>query len=114
MFRVTKTDEITSNVEGQCSRLNVCVCVCACVLSHVLLFAAPWTVAHKAPLSVEFSRQGYWNGLPFPPPGDVLDPGIKPASLLSPALAGEFFTTGATWKALFVSTNKTKIHMLKS
>ena len=90
------------------------MCVCACVLSHVLLFAAPWTIAHKAPLSVEFSRQGYWNGLPFPPPGDILDPGIKPTSLLSPALAGEFFTTGATWKALFVSTNKTKIHMLKS
>ena len=47
-----------------------------------------------------FSGQEYWSGLPFLTPGDILDPGIKPASLASPALAGVFFTTGATWKAL--------------
>ena len=57
----------------------------------------PWTVAHQAPLSMKFSRQEYWNGLPFPSPGDLLDPGIKPVSLASPALAGGFFTTAATW-----------------
>ena len=46
-----------------------------------------------------FSNQEYWSGLPFPSPGDLPDPGIKPASLSSPALAGGFFTTGATWEA---------------
>ena len=59
----------------------------------------PWTVAQQTPLSMEFSRQEYWNGLPFPPLGDLPDPGIKPASLASPALAGGFFTTSTTWEA---------------
>ena len=53
-------------------------------------FVTPWTVAHQAPLSVGFSRQEDWSGLPFPSPGDLLDPGIEP---VSPALAGSFFTT---------------------
>ena len=89
----------------------VCVCVCACVcvrvcvcvrararaLSRVQLFATPGTVPHQAPLSMEFPRQEYWSGLPFPTPGDLPGPGIKPTSLASPALAGRFFTTSATW-----------------
>ena len=58
--------------------------------SHVRLFVTPWPVVHKAPLSNDFSRQENWSGLPFPPPGDLPDPGIKP---LSPTLAGRFFTT---------------------
>ena len=62
-------------------------------ISCILLFATSWTVAHQAPLSMEFSRQEYWSGLPFPTPGDLPDPGIKPTSLESPALAGGFFTT---------------------
>ena len=53
-------------------------------------FAIPWTLAHPAPLSMDFPRQEYWSGLPCPPPGDLPDPGIQPAS---PALAGRFFTT---------------------
>ena len=53
-------------------------------------------VAHQAPLSMEFSRQEYWSMLPCPPPGSLPDPGIEPTSLMSPALAGELFTTGAT------------------
>ena len=53
----------------------------------------PWTVAHQAPLPMGFSRQEYLSGFPFPPPGDLPDPGIKPWSLLSPLLAGGFFTT---------------------
>ena len=61
--------------------------------------AMPWTVAHKAPLSTGFFRQEYWSGLPFHPAGDLPNPGIKPASLTSPALAGEFFTIKATWQA---------------
>ena len=62
---------------------------CACVLSHVRLFATPWTVVHQAPLSMKFSKHEYWSGLPFPIPGDLSDPGIEP---VSPALAGRFFT----------------------
>ena len=49
-------------------------------LSRVQLFATPWTVAYQAPLSMGFSRQEYWNGLPFPSPGDLPDPGIEPGS----------------------------------
>ena len=64
-----------------------------CGLSHVQLFATQWTVAHQAPLSMEFSRQEYWSGLPFPTPGDLPEPGIKTASLASPALTGRFVTT---------------------
>ena len=57
------------------------------------------TVVPQAPLSMEFFRQEYWSGLPFPPPGDLPDPGIKPMSLRSVELAGGFFTTNATWEA---------------
>ena len=53
----------------------------------------PHALAHQAPLSVGFPRQKYWSRLPFPTPGDLLDPGIQPASLVSPALAGRYFTT---------------------
>ena len=60
----------------------------------------PWTVAHQAPLSMGFSRQEYWSGLPLPSPGDLPDPKIEPTSLKSSALAGGFFTTSATWEAL--------------
>ena len=62
-------------------------------LSRVQLFATPWTSACQAPLSMGFSRQEYWSGFPFPPPGDLPDPGIKPTSPVSLALAGGFFTT---------------------
>ena len=63
------------------------------MLSRVLLFVTPWTVACQVPLPMGFSKQGYWSGLPFPPPGDLPNPGIKLMSLVSPALAGRFFTT---------------------
>ena len=56
-------------------------------------FVTPWAVAHQALLSMEFYRQEYWTGLPFPSPGDLPDSGIKPAPLASPAMAGGFFTT---------------------
>ena len=71
------------------------------MLSHfscVRLFATLRTVAHQASLSMGFFRQEYWNGLPFPPPGDLPDPGID-LHLWSLALAGEFFATSATWVA---------------
>ena len=63
-------------------------CVYACSVTSVISdsFAAPWAVACQAPLSMGFSRQEYWSGLPFPPPGDLLDPGIEPVSPVSPSL----------------------------
>ena len=76
---------------------------CACMLSPfscVWLCATLWTTACQALLSKGFSRQDYWSGLPCPPPGNRSDPGIKPVSLMTPALAGGFFTTSATWEAL--------------
>ena len=63
------------------------------MLSRVQLFGTPWTVAHKAPLFMELSRQEYWNGFPFPTPEDRSKPGIEPTSLAFSALAGRFFTT---------------------
>ena len=71
-----------------------------CVLSHfscVQLFAIQWTIAHQAPLSMGSFRQENRNGFPCPHPEDLPNPGIKPASLLSPALAGRFLTTSATF-----------------
>ena len=73
-------------------------CLLSC-FSHVHLFIALWTVPRQAPLSMEFSRQEYWNGLPFPSPGDLPDPGTEAASLMSPILAGGFFTSSTTWEA---------------
>ena len=64
-------------------------------LSHVELFVTSWTIQ-----SMGFPRQEYWSGLPFPPPGDLPDTGIKPASLMSPVLVGRYFTTSDTWEAL--------------
>ena len=60
--------------------------------SRVQLCATLWTVACQAPLSMGFSRQEYWSGLPRTPPGDLPHPGMEPVSLMSPALAGGFFT----------------------
>ena len=75
-----------------------------CALSHVRLFVTPWIVAHQTPLSMGFSRQEYWSGLPCPPPGDLPNPGIRPVSLMPPALADGFFTTSATWEAQGICT----------
>ena len=63
------------------------------------LTLTPWTLAHQAPLSMRFSRQEYWSGLLCPPPGDLPDPVIEPASLMSPTLAHQFFLTSTTWEA---------------
>ena len=81
---------------------NKCLSIglgCVCVLSHVWWLFVIWTVARQSPLSMEFSRQEYWNGLPFPFTGDLPNLGIKSVSSASPALAGRFFTTGTTWEA---------------
>ena len=93
--------------------------ICLCVLSRfscVWLFVTPWTVALQAPLSMRFSRQEYheWQSeLPFPSPGDLPHPGIKPCSLLPPVLARGFFTT-STWKAKYWGiTDKQKLYIFK-
>ena len=69
-------------------------------LSCVRLVVTPWTIAHQVPLSIEFSRQEGWSGLPFPPPGDLPHLGIELAPPVSLALAGRFFTTAAAAKSL--------------
>ena len=84
---------------GECPS-GYSMCVPAKYFSHVWLFATLWTVAHQAPLSMGFSKQEYCYRLWCPSSGDLPDPGIKPKSLLSPALAGRFFTTSTTWEAL--------------
>ena len=83
----------------------MCVC-CAQLLSCAQLFVTPWTVAPQVPLSMEFSRQEYWSGLPFLSPGNLPDPGIQPRSLMSLALPGSFFTTSATQEAKFAYSLK--------
>ena len=75
------------------------LCSCCSVAQSCPPFVTPWTIDRQAPLSMGLSRQEYWSGLLCPPPGDLPDPGIKPRSLTSPALAGGFFTTRATWEA---------------
>ena len=74
------------------------------MLSHIRLSATPWTVARQAPLFMEFSRQDYWSGLPFSFPRDLPDPGIEPKSLLSLALAQEFFTDSTALEAPYGTT----------
>ena len=75
----------------------------ACMLSRVRLRAIAWTVDRQAPLSMGSSRQEYWSGLPFPPPGDLADPGIQPAFLESSCIGRQtlffFFNHCATWEA---------------
>ena len=73
--------------------------MCAQLLQVVSNSVTPWIIAHQAPLSMGLSRQQYRSGLPCPPPGDLPNPGIEPTALTSPVLAGEFFTTSATWEA---------------
>ena len=100
-----KTEKITlsaQNVKTCCCKVKIlrlfrllvyyCSCFIAVVysLSPVQPFATPWTVAHRASLSMRFSRQEFWHRLPFPPPGDLPDPGIEP---VSPALTGRLFIT---------------------
>ena len=82
-----------------------------CVLSHfshVQLFTTLWTVAYQTSLSMGFSRQEYWSGLPCPPPGDLHDPRIELVCLMFPALTGMFFTTGAYLKKKIIAMHEVK------
>ena len=94
---------------------NFRVCTVLSRFSHVQLFVTPWTVAHRDPLSMRFSRQEYWSGLLLcPSPGHLPKPGIKPVSLISPALQDRFFTTSTTWEALLhlLLCNKPNLNVL--
>ena len=75
------------------------------VAKSCLRLGIPWTIARQAPLSTVFSRQKYWSGLPFPSPGDLSDLGMELAFLMSPALAGGFFTTRASSEVLCESVS---------
>ena len=80
----------------------------ACLLSCAWLFVTPWTVAHQASLSMGFSKQEYWSDVPFPVPGDLPDPGVKP---VSPVLAGKSLSTAPPRKT---KSNYTPITILKN
>ena len=81
------------------TKIHFLVCMCAELLQWCLTLCDPMDCSPSAPLSMRFSRQEYWSGLPCPPPGDLPDPGMEPVSLTSPALAGRFFTASTTWEA---------------
>ena len=83
-----------------CVCVHVCVCVRVCSLSHVGLFATPWTVVRRAPLNMGFSSQECWSGLPFPPPADLPNPGVGPMSPASAAMADRFFATESPGKPI--------------
>ena len=91
---------MSQNDDDSCVCVCVCVCVCACTRAQSCL--TPGTIPYQAPLSMEFSRQEYWNVLSFPPSGDLPDPGTKFMSL---ALAGGFFATSVIWEALMVCSD---------
>ena len=76
---------------------SMCICAKSLQLCPTLIL---WTVPCQAVLSMGFSKQEYWSGLPCSPPGDLLNSGIEPTSLMSPALAGGSFTTNTSWEAL--------------
>ena len=86
-------------------------CVSAQMLSHAQLFVTLRTVAHHAPLSMGFFRQEYWNGLPFPPPGDLPNPGIESTSPASPALQADSLPL-SHWGNPCTATESNVIHLL--
>ena len=97
-------------VQFQVRSLTREVSVRAKSLQSCLTLHDPMTAARQAPLSLGFSRQEYWSGLLYPPPGDLPDPGIEPVSLTSPASGGRFFTTSATWEAPVRAPSRGQTH----
>ena len=89
-IHMTGSQHCTAETNTTLKQLCFSECMCGQSLSCVLLFANPWTVAHQASLSMGFSRQEYWSGLPFPSPGDLPSPGIEPRS---PALQADSLPT---------------------
>ena len=100
----------------ECLAQGLCVCVCVCVFARSCLTlcnpmdCSPPTMAECMSMSMEFSRQEYWSGLPFPPPGDLPDPGIEPGTPAPPASAGEFFSTVSPAEAATFSDREWMFH----
>ena len=94
MFLLIDAAGINKSTIDMKALLKSCVCVCSLRSDS----AAPWTLAHQVPLSMEFSRKEHWNGLPLPTPGDLPNQGIEPKSPMSTPLAGRFFTTNTIWE----------------
>ena len=94
MFLLIDAAGINKSTIDTKALLKSCVCVCSLMSDS----AAPWTLAHQVPLSMEFSRKEHWNGLPLPTPGDLPNQGIEPKSPMSTPLAGRFFTTNTIWE----------------
>ena len=92
-------EEGTLTPKGKYFLPKVCLVLVLNHFSRVRLFVTPWTGARQVSLSMGFSRQDYWSGLPFPSPGDLPNPEIEPTSPLSPAWAGRFFTASPSWEA---------------
>ena len=96
-LQMRKLGHRENNFPSQHSWEMACVLLLSCC-SRVQLFVTPWTVTHRAPLSMGFSRQKYWSGLPCPPPGDLPDPRIELVSLKSPPWTGAFCPPGKPWE----------------
>ena len=79
--------------------------ICTQLISHFQVFKNPWTVACQAPLSMEFSRQEHWSGMPMSTSGDLPNPGMEPWGLASPALVGRLFTTVPPEEPTYMYTN---------
>ena len=90
---------LTVGPHGPNLMMRALIIMCGQSLRPVQLFVTPWTVAGQTPLSMAFSRQEDWSGLPFPTPRDIPNPGLEPTSTDSPVLASGFFTTSVTWEA---------------
>ena len=99
MLNITNQANANKTYNEISSHIYQNACTLSC-FSHVQLFAT-----HHTPLSIGFSKQEHSSGLPRPPPGDLLYPGIKSASLMHPALAGSFFTSSATWETHFMHSS---------
>ena len=107
-YREDRDTHLTTEAQGLSVHADVLNC-----FSRVWLFATLWTVAFQASLFTgTLQARIYWSGLPSPPPKDLPDPGTEPTSLLSPALAGGFFTTSSTWEAPGLSVLMTKLFSL--
>ena len=88
---------IFKKINAGLKKVMMLLLVPAQLLNCVRLFVILWTIARQASLSMGYPKQEYWSGLPFPPPGELPNPGFEPTSLVSPALAGGFFTSNTTW-----------------
>ena len=102
VHRVTKSQMQLKQFSMHAHSIYVCVCLYMCICI--------WLVAHQSPLSMGFSRQEYWSGLLCSPPGCLPNPGTEPKSLMSPALAGGFFTTSTTWEAYTCANPRLPVH----